>query len=728
MSRPKEYVLNRRSFVKLGTASLLGLGCISNADAGSVEKIDRQALIARHKITLTAPDPLTPLTVGNGEFAFTSDITGLQTFPEFHEGGMLLQTMSQWAWHSTPSGQDFQLSDTFNLYDSHGKSVPYPSGSEDGDGFGDNTPAAQWLNGNPHKFDLGRIGLQLPLINQQAAVITDITGIKQELDLWSGLLTSRFTYGVQPVSVETVAHPILDILAVRITSPLAASGELGLKLHFPYAPADWLHAGDWGQPKKHQTQAQEKQGEYYFDRLIDGTTTYSVRAGAAPGAVYRQIAPHQFSWNASSRQSISMVFHFSKEPASSSHGKLPSFDQVREASIRHWKSFWSTGGAIDLSQSKDSRWFELERRIVLSQYQTAVNSSGTLPPQETGLVQNSWSGKFHHEMHWWHAAHFPLWGREELLMRSLDYYRRILPVARETARRIGCKGARWPKMVGPEGRESPNRINPFLTWQQPHPIHFAELVYQAKPTRETLEFFKDIVLETAEFMASFPYWNAERTGYELGPPIVAPYENDYPDRRVSKNPTFDIAHWSWALGIAQEWRERLGLGRSPQWEHVRTNFVPLTVREGIYHEIETVDTGFSGHPTMLGALGVTPHTPLVDRATMLSTLEFVLTKWPRDDTWGWDYPMMAMTAARVGRPDLAIEALFMDTQKNRYLANGHNYQQSILPLYLPGNGGLLFATALMAAGWKGAPQGNAPGFPTPAQGWTVHSEGLRPAL
>jgi hypothetical protein len=31
----------------------------------------------------------------------------------------------------------------------------------------------------------------------------------------------------------------------------------------------------------------------------------------------------------------------------------------------------------------------------------------------------------------------------------------------------------------------------------------------------------------------------------------------------------------------------------------------------------------------------------------------------------------------------------MDTQKNTYLASGHNYQDARLTVYLPGNGGLL---------------------------------------
>jgi len=49
-----------------------------------------------------------------------------------------------------------------------------------------------------------------------------------------------------------------------------------------------------------------------------------------------------------------------------------------------------------------------------------------------------------------------------------------------------------------------------------------------------------------------------------------------------------------------------------------------------------------------------------------------------------------------------------------------------LTIYLPANGGLLYATALMAAGWDGAPERNAPGFPDNGQ-WNVRWENLRPA-
>jgi hypothetical protein len=86
--------------------------------------------------------------------------------------------------------------------------------------------------------------------------------------------------------------------------------------------------------------------------------------------------------------------------------------------------------------------------------------------------------------------------------------------------------------------------------------------------------------------------------------------------------------------------------------------------------------------------------------------------------------MVAMTAARLGDPARAIDALLLGTPKNHYGANGHNYQRRGLSIYLPGNGGLLAAVAMMAAGWDDAPDRHAPGFPDDGS-WTVRWEGLK---
>ncbi len=57
------------------------------------------------------------------------------------------------------------------------------------------------------------------------------------------------------------------------------------------------------------------------------------------------------------------------------------------------------------------------------------------------------------------------------------------------------------------------------------------------------------------------------------------------------------------------------------------------------------------------------------------------------------------------------------------LANGHTPQRPNLPVYLPSNGGLLAAIAMMAAGWDGAPARHAPGFPDDGS-WVVRVEGI----
>ena len=86
-------------------------------------KIDRHALVTRHNVTLTNADPLTPLTVGNGRFAFTADITGLQTFPEFYDAGIPLHTLSEWGWHSFPNPENYRMQDALKTFDVHGRPV-----------------------------------------------------------------------------------------------------------------------------------------------------------------------------------------------------------------------------------------------------------------------------------------------------------------------------------------------------------------------------------------------------------------------------------------------------------------------------------------------------------------------------------------------------------------------------------------------------------------------------
>jgi hypothetical protein len=309
-------------------------------------------------------------------------------------------------------------------------------------------------------------------------------------------------------------------------------------------------------------------------------------------------------------------------------------------------------------------------------------------------------------MHFWHAAHFAHWKRPELLARSLDYYVDILPSAREKARSQGYKGARWPKMTDPSGTDSPSNIGPLLIWQQPHPIVLCELAGRS-------EKYRDVVFESAEFMADFAHYDAKAGRYVLGPPVIPAQENHPP--RETWNPTFELEQWDYALEIAQQWRLRAGMQRNAKWDDVRNKLSKLPAKDGVYLAHENCPQTFTernrDHPSMLGALGVLPGRK-VDRETMRRTLKKVFAEWKWEDTWGWDFPMVAMTAASLGETQLALDALLMKTTKNTWLPNGHNYQRPNLPCYLPGNGGLLLAIAHMV-------RTNA--FP---KEWTVKAEGF----
>jgi hypothetical protein len=403
--------------------------------------------------------------------------------------------------------------------------------------------------------------------------------------------------------------------------------------------------------------------------------------------------------------------------------------EVAAASARRWEGFWTGGGCVEIGGSRDPRGTELERRIVLSQYLTAIQCAGSLPPQETGLTCNSWYGKFHLEMHYWHAAHFAPWGRSALLERSLGWYESILPAARQKARWQGYAGARWPKMTEPDGADSPSHIGPLLVWQQPHPIMLAELVYRAEPSSRVLTRFAEVVFETAEFMASFVRLEEEMQRFVLGPPLIPAQENHDPETTL--NPTFELEYWDFGLHTANQWRRRLGLRREQAWSSIAQGLAELPMAQGVYlaheHCPDTFGAFAEDHPSMLAALGVLPGRK-ADPAVMSRTYDRVLSSWRFPTTWGWDFPMIAMTAARLGRAADAVDALLMETSKNTWLPNGHNPQgeRKDLPVYLPGNGGLLLAIALMAAGWDGGHAGaRAPGFPADGS-WSVEVEGIQP--
>ncbi len=713
--------------------SVLGM----DGAAAPAQPIDRQALVSRHNPVVRTVDVDSPLSVGNGGFAFTADVTGLQTLAaHYHRDGIPTETLARWAWHSEPNPAGYKLEDANQPFvESDGRTVSYPTNAS--------SPAGAWLRRNPHDVPLGQLSFESDKKDGTPIGPDDIRNPEQTLDLWRGVITSRFVLGGVPVLVTTACHPTLDLVAVRVESALIAAGKLRVRLGFPRGHDLKVKNGpglDWSGPERHRTtMVSRTTNRADLERRID-ETRYFASVDWQGAADLSLVGPHQYRLAAGPAQrTLAFTLAFGPDPVRAS---LPSVDETIAASALYWSKFWKSGAVVDFSGSRDPRAPVLERRVVLSQYLTAIQSGGDFPPQETGLTASTWYGKHHTEMMWWHTAHFALWGRPDRLAQLLDWYACRLPVAREIAKSRGLRGARWPKMVGPEGRESPGG-NPLIVWNQPHPIYLAELLYRAHPDAANLARYRDLVFETAEGLASMVHLDAKRGEYVLGPPLWIAQE--IYDQATSQNPSFELSYWRFALRTAQSWRERLSLPRSKEWDDILKRLSPLPVKGGRYVALESNPDTFDNiesrhdHPTMLAPLGFLPG-DAVEVKTMERTLEAVLKTWDWEaKIWGWDYPMIAMTATRLGRPDLALEILLRDGPNNRYLPNGHCPQRSDeasvanptgrsrkreIAVYLPANGALLSAVALMVAGWDGATE-KYPGFPKDGS-WTIRAEGLSP--
>jgi len=281
-SHLKSIIMQTRPFASL---CLLLFNC-----ALSAAPIDRLALVTRHDVVLTNFDIANPLSVGNGEFCFTVDATGLQTFPEAFARTTPLGTLSDWGWHTfpNPEGWDIDHFQFKEFSDLNGRKVPYadvPNNRQ--------TPEIKWLRDNPHRLHLGQIGFVLKRADGSLAAIPDLQDIQQKLDLWDGNLISHFKFDGASVDVETVCDPELDALAVRVVSPLVSQGRLAIQIHFPYGTGETSTA-DWSQPQAHETiWRQEPGNRAHFERRLDADR-YVADAQWSAGADIKNTARHQF--------------------------------------------------------------------------------------------------------------------------------------------------------------------------------------------------------------------------------------------------------------------------------------------------------------------------------------------------------------------------------------------------------------------------------------------------
>ena len=706
--------------------------------------INRPSVVRRNHPVITQANPLTSLSVGNGHFVTTVDVTGLQSYPDTYKTGIPLNSMSDWGWHSFKNTKQLLPSESEKAFDyGHGHQEVYAveyKKPEDGR----HKEATEYYRVNPHRLNLGTIGLTLKDSKSQKVGIDQLTDIHQELKLLDGEIESSFKADGETVMVTTGVHPDKDVLYARIKSHLLKDHRATISIRFSYPTGKHADdANDWNCPDKHQSRLiAQTAHSALIERTLDATTYY-VHLQWQGHATIKASTQHEFQLTTNDD---SLEFSAEYLPSQANKAGNVSYSSYSSSTRRHWNQWWNQGAIVDFSACTDPRAKELERRVVLSQYLTHINCANNMPPQESGLTYNTWFGRPHLEMTWWHAVDFALWNRPEVISQMLKWYNlTAYPIARKIAQRQGFKGVRWMKMTDPWGGEAPSNTGSFLIWQQPHYIYLAEEMYRANPTSETLKAYGEQVEATAEFMADFATYDTKNNRYILKG-ATAMQESITKD--LAYNQPFELAYWRYGLTVAQTWRERQGKAHIALWDDIIQKLSSLPEVNGIYTagipvgedtaleafdpfdatsgSVQTfADKCRNDHPAVLGACGLLPYTSLYHKEKMKHTLDWVMQNWNWATTWGWDYGMIAMTAARLGDPEAALKALLIDTQKNTYLPNGHNFQTADrLRIYLPGNGALLTAIAMMCAGWDGCPATTNPGFPHDGT-WNVRWEGLR---
>ncbi|KKK24336.1 hypothetical protein ARAM_007455, partial [Aspergillus rambellii] len=634
---------------------------------GNGEKINRQRVVHNFNPVRTNLSSTTPIQVGNGNFAFGADITGLQTILPYN-------ILSSWCWcnDSLPKVPGQENPSGFTRLDwwTQGRLVNYdmPNPAEE--------VISTWLRANPHRVNLGRIGF---LYDRENISLADLSEMSQTLDLYSGILSSEFVIGAEKVVVQTISGPNTDTLAVQVDSELLRSGKLSVFFDYPLTTGassfEAPFVGNWDAVSNHTTKmSSPKPGHAVIEHNLGGTTYYNIISWFSGGHLTGPITgTHRYVLQPSRKNTISFISTYSP-------------DQVHEY-----------GSFVDLTVTQDADAKELQRRTILSQYLLAVNSAGNDPHQESGLQNNGWYGKFHMEMVFWHLGHWARRGKWDLLNRSLGVYSHFLPSSIERAQEQGYKGARLGKISDPSGRSAPGEINALLIWQQPHARYFAELEYRSFPTMKTLKKWDYILTELAEFMVLYVWWSTSTNVYDLGPPLYPSSENTNPN--TTYNPTFELAYWRLGLKIASTWKLRQNEPVPTEWTHVQENLAALPTTDGAYAisaslpDMWTTYDYISDHPSQIAVYGLLPPTPGVNITAVGATMEKISQVWNlTNPVFQFDDVGNPLGGTRVPTP------------------------------YFPASSSMMLAIAMMAGGWDGS---EGPHFPA---GWNVKVEGFVPGL
>ena len=349
-------------------AIYLSIFCVGFSSLNA-QKIDRKKVVQRHNVVNTKADTLSTLTVGNGKFAYTVDITGMQSFPEYYKNGVSLGTQSEWGWNSFPNTKDYKFEETLKAYDfnNDGRKALYSVQLKEPER---NKGAVDYFRVNQHRLQLGNIGIELTKKDGQKAKISDITNINQKIDLWTGIITSEFSLEGTRVKVWTASFQNSDKIGVKIESDLISKNRLKVFARYPSPTGQFLDdAAFYGNENDHSSKIVSSQSMQGLIQHKLQSTDYYTQLNFTEGKL-REAGKHYFVYEPSSKnKTVELSVEFSaKNPKSN----RTLFADAEKESTSGWKNFWESGAAVDFEGSTDPRANELERRVVLSEYLTKV--------------------------------------------------------------------------------------------------------------------------------------------------------------------------------------------------------------------------------------------------------------------------------------------------------------------------------------------------------------------
>lgn len=584
--------------------------------------------IIKYNLKFNHIDSKNPVTIGNGDFAITLDQTGTQSLYETYKD-IPLSTMSNKNWfykdkkNIKPSYVDGKAYMLFNL---------------------DNDPNYQTNRQYPFKYSFMQI---LLYDNDKLIDINNIKDVKQELDLYKGIVTSSFNYKEKINKTISFIYQDHDEFNFKLQSD---NLNLALKFNYP---------------------SYTKNG-YRLD-ILPNVLVKEDRITL----LYDDKNSLSFKLKSSSNyQIVENTLIFDDNNVSFSLA----LDEIKEGKLLD--EFWKCDNGIIIDNE------ELVKKMVLSKYLLHVNSTGIYPPQESGLTYNCWNSKFHLEMHLIHSLWNIYNNHVGDLVKSFDYYLSIMPSSLKRASLNGYKGLRFPKMTGPDGEDSPSNIGPLLIWQAPHILFMLQEIYYLYNKENIIKKYEPLISGTIDFMISF--LTLKDLKYQMLDPLLEACESIPLDR--CQNPSFELEYWRYTL-------ERQPKIDTVLYGHQRYDYLDIASKittpkedDGIYLKtygvIDKYDL-YKDHPTE-GFLMSFFKSKIVDKEKMVKTIDYILKNMDLSSYWGWDFPFLGLSLLNCGEIEKSIEVTQLNTINNQYLYNGYNTSpRDDLKAYLPGNGAFL---------------------------------------